>query len=170
MAYGSNRSVADTLARGLGWFSIGLGLAELLAPRTLARSLGMEDQAGVVAAYGVREIATGVGILSQDDPTAWIWGRVGGDALDLATLAMGLSPDNPRRESVGAALATVAAVTVLDVICATALSKQPRPQPPVRDYSDRRGFPRSPEEMRGLARDDWRGGGSTARVDEAAPM
>ena len=30
------------LARGLGWFSIGLGLVEVLAPETLGRALGME--------------------------------------------------------------------------------------------------------------------------------
>jgi hypothetical protein len=33
---------AHSMARGLGWFSIGLGLAEELAPRTLTRGLGME--------------------------------------------------------------------------------------------------------------------------------
>ena len=85
------------MAQGLGWFSIGLGLAEVLAPRTLARSLGMDGQAGVIGAYGVREILTGIAILSQDDPTPWVWGRVAGDALDLATLAPALSERNPER-------------------------------------------------------------------------
>jgi hypothetical protein len=32
---------AHSMARGLGWFSIGLGLAEVLAPRSLTRGLGM---------------------------------------------------------------------------------------------------------------------------------
>ena len=32
----------QTLARGLGWFSVGLGVAEVLMPGTLARSLGRE--------------------------------------------------------------------------------------------------------------------------------
>ena len=31
---------AERVARGLGWFSIGLGLAELLAPRVVARLCG----------------------------------------------------------------------------------------------------------------------------------
>ncbi len=170
MAHRHDGSSADALARGLGWFSIALGLAEVLAPRSLARSLGMEDWSGLVRAYGVREIATGVGILSQDDPTAWIWGRVGGDALDLATLAVGLRPDNPERTNVGLALAAVAGVTLLDVICARSLDAEDENQPPMRDYSDRRGFPRSPDEMRGLAREDRHGAGSMAHVDEAAPM
>lgn len=33
---------ADQLARGLGWFSIGLGAAELFAPRTVARIAGVD--------------------------------------------------------------------------------------------------------------------------------
>ena len=53
---------AHSMARGLGWFSIGLGLAEVLAPRVLTRGLGMENEQ-LVRAYGLREIATGIGIL-----------------------------------------------------------------------------------------------------------
>jgi hypothetical protein len=81
---------AHSVARGLGWFSIVLGLAEILAPRALTRGLGMEGHEQIVRAYGVREIATGIGILSSTHPVPWIWGRVGGDALDIATLATGL--------------------------------------------------------------------------------
>lgn len=117
---------AEALAEGLGWFSIGLGAAELLAPRALSRALGMEAQATLIRAYGVREIAAGIGILTQDDRRPWIWARVAGDALDLATLAVGLHPSNPARGRVAFAMGTVAAVTVLDALCADALSGQPR--------------------------------------------
>jgi hypothetical protein len=112
------------LAKGLGWFSIGLGLYELLAPRHLGRTLGMEDQTALFQAYGVREIATGVGILSKRRPTEWVWGRVAGDFLDLATLAPGLDDDNPQRGNVVMAMAAVAGVTVLDALCAKQLSKR----------------------------------------------
>ncbi len=143
-----------TLARGLGVFSIALGLAELLAPRTLTRSLGMEGQERLVQAYGVREIATGVGLLAARDPTPWVWGRVGGDVLDLATLATGLEGDNPRTPHIGIALAAVAGVTALDLYCAKALSGDgSQPRLPLRDYSSRSGFPRHPDAMRGVARD-----------------
>ena len=43
---------AHSMARGLGWFSIGLGLAEVLAPRTLTRGLGMEGNEQLVQACG----------------------------------------------------------------------------------------------------------------------
>ena len=145
---------SHTLARGLGWFSIGLGVLELVAPHSLARALGMEERAELIRAYGMREVATGLGILSQADPTPWVWGRVGGDLLDLATLATGLDGANPHRDKVGLALAAVAGVTVLDVICAQSLaSERAWARRPVRDYSDRRGMPAPPAAMRGAARD-----------------
>ena len=147
-------SATDTLARGLGVFSIALGLAELLATRSLTRALGMEGHETLVRAYGVREIATGIGILSSHDPTPWIWGRVAGDALDIATVATGLEGSNPKKGNVGIALAALAGVTAVDAICAKTLSSEDtRPQRPIRDYSDRSGFPRPPEQMRGVARD-----------------
>jgi hypothetical protein len=160
----SNRTIdthsaetAYSMARGLGWFSIGLGLAEVLAPRALTRGLGMEGNEQLVQAYGLREIATGIGILSSDQPAAWIWGRVGGDALDMATLATGLQPENPKKENVQMALAAVAGVTALDFVCGASLARHARPNSRRRltaiDYSRRSGFPKPAEQMRGAARD-----------------
>jgi hypothetical protein len=122
----TERRTADgkVLAKALGWFSIGLGMYELLAPRHLARTLGMEDQERLIQAYGVREIATGVGILARRRPTEFVWGRVVGDALDLATLAAGLSGDNPRRGNVAITMGAVAGVAMLDVLCASELSRR----------------------------------------------
>ena len=148
------------MARGLGWFSIGLGLAEVLAPRALTRGLGMEGTRAIVQAYGVREIATGIGILSSNQPAPWIWGRVGGDALDIATLATGLQQDNPKKENVELALVAVAGVTALDVVCGASLARHHRAREsrargrrPAIDYHRRTGFPKPPEQMRGAARD-----------------
>jgi uncharacterized membrane protein len=118
------------LATGLGWFSLGLGLYEVIAPRHLGRVLGMEDRAGLLRLYGLREIANGIGLLSQQKgpgkPAPWVWGRVAGDALDLATLSMGLARDNPKRDNVVAAIAAVAGVTLVDILCAERLSEQQR--------------------------------------------
>jgi hypothetical protein len=143
----------DTMARGLGWFSIALGAAELIAPGTLARALGIPEKEGLIRAYGVREIATGVAILKSEDPTPWVWGRVAGDVLDIATLMGALDADNPRKRNVEIALAAVAGATALDVMCGRKLSSEGGgPSLPL-EYFERSGLPRSPEEMRGAARD-----------------
>jgi hypothetical protein len=156
MAYRQNRRVngsALALARGLGWFSIGLGAAELLAPRTLAEQLGMWGREGLLRFYGARELAVGVAILASGDPAPWLWARVAGDVLDLTTLAAGLGGENPRQRNVAIALAAVAGVTALDGLSARALSTAAgEPAGAVRDYSDRRGMPKPPEAMRGAAR------------------
>ena len=112
------------VATGLGWFSIGLGLAEVLAPEQLGKVLGLENRTGLIRFYGLREIAAGVGILSQSHPTAgWLWARVAGDALDLATLGSTYEQNPTKRTAIGVAIGSVLAVTVLDVICAQRLSK-----------------------------------------------
>jgi hypothetical protein len=88
----------------------------------------MEDRAELIRLYGFREIATGLGILSKRTPTGWVWGRVAGDLLDLATLATALSPRNPRRGVVLGAVAAVTGVALLDLLAGKQLS-QPRRQP-----------------------------------------
>lgn len=151
---GSSAGKADRLARGLGWLSIGLGAVELAASSAVARNLGAEGSEKLVSAYGLREIATGIGILSSADPAPWIWGRVGGDALDLATLAKAWRSDNPKQNMVGMAIASVAGIAALDVACACALSRAPAPMKlSAYDYSSRRGMPKPPDAMRGVARD-----------------
>ena len=147
-----------SLARGLGWLSLGLGVAELVAPRSLGRAIGADISPALVRACGLRELASGIGILTSSDPRPWLWSRVAGDALDLAALAPALGPGNRKRAAAGLAFGTVAAVTVLDVACAAGLERQ-RAQIPAewlrparRDYSNRSGFPRQPAAMRGRGR------------------
>jgi uncharacterized membrane protein len=118
---------SDRLATGLGWFSIGLGLAEILAPGPMADLIGVEEDSGtrsLMRFYGVREIVAGVGILSQPQPAAWLWGRVAGDMLDLATLAGAMNSEHNDRKRVAFAGAAVLGVTALDVLCAQQLSRQ----------------------------------------------
>jgi hypothetical protein len=124
---GPERRVDDgqTLANALGWFSIGLGLLEVLAPEKVCDYLGMEDREGLVRFYGFREIASGVGILSQRRPTGWIAGRIAGDALDLATLGAYTGDDNPNRDRVMGAIAAVAGVSALDALCLRQLTSEP---------------------------------------------
>ena len=150
------RGSAGALALGLGGGGIGLGAVELLAPHLLTRALGMRGQERLVAAHGLREIATGLGILSSRDPAPWIWGRVAGDALDVATLAPALDRRNRQSANAGLALASVLGVAALDVACALALGAQEGSAPRrrlARDYGHRTGFPRAAGVMRGAAQD-----------------
>jgi hypothetical protein len=118
------RKTLDKLARGLGWFSVGLGMTELLFGRRLATSLGLGHRVSLVRVFGLREIATGLGILSRDRGKApWIWARVAGDALDLAVLATALRRENPERGKAVFATTNVAAVTALDVLCGVQMTR-----------------------------------------------
>jgi hypothetical protein len=141
------------VARCLGWFSIGLGAAELLAPGALNRSLGMREHNTLVRGFGLREIGAGLGILTLKNPTPWVWARVAGDALDIASLLVSLGPSNPRRGSATTAFLSVVGVTVIDILTARSLEQQIEyRRQPRRDYSDRSGFKSSPDQMRGAAR------------------
>ena len=120
-------SSGKKLARGLGWFSIGLGLAELLAPRAIASISGVsKSRTGLIRLYGLREIAAGVMIFSQENPAAGMWSRVVGDAIDLASLGNAARSPDTNKGRLAFATANVAAVTALDVICAKQLSNGDR--------------------------------------------
>lgn len=118
------RPTDATLARGLGWFGIGLGMLELAAPRRLARFLGVGAHDGLIRTMGLREIASGFAILGQPRrPTVGIWSRVGGDVLDSALLAVALGA-SARRGRVLASLAAVGGVTALDLLTGDRLARR----------------------------------------------
>src|SRR5690554_3351626 len=95
-----------SLANGLGLFSIGLGLAELLAPKTLARSLGMEGQERLLQAYGLRELG-GVGNSGRDGTGSLDQGADCRRSAGLGTLAVQLKPGSPHRGRLALALGMV---------------------------------------------------------------
>ena len=149
-------SATSQLARGLGWFSIGLGLMEIVAARALARRTGLQGRETLVRVHGVREMVNGVGILASRKPapqSGWMWGRVVGDALDFTTVsaaAARATARSPRSHPV-AAMVAVAGVTMLDVACARSLQRQANAARQTTDYSNRSGIGTSPEQMRGAA-------------------
>jgi len=117
------------VARGLGWFSIGLGLAQIAAPRGIARMVGVDDDdttRNTLFALGLRELASGVGVLSRPASDVPMWARVGGDMMDLALLGRALRSDSNRRARVGATTAAVVGVTVLDALTAQRLHGERR--------------------------------------------
>jgi hypothetical protein len=147
------RNASQSAACALGWFSIGLGLAELLAPRLLGRLTGMQGREGMIRACGAREIGTGIGLLWSFDRAPWVWGRVAGDAIDLAGLAAGLARSEGKIGPL-AAIGAVAGVTLADIATAQVLSElREKDRKQFRDYSDRSGMPRPAQAMRGAVRE-----------------
>jgi uncharacterized membrane protein len=117
---------AERRARGLGWFSLGLGLAQIGAPRTVARLIGLSDDdetRSTMFAIGLREVTSGIGILSRPRSTEWVWSRVGGDLMDLALLGRALQSYKTDRSRVAAATAAVLGVTVLDFMTGRQLAE-----------------------------------------------
>ncbi len=104
------------LVAGLGWFSIGLGLLEFLAPSRLAEPLGIENRSTLVQTYGLREMIAGLGILLSRRPTAWLWARAAGDVMDMAAVAPQMASANKRiRQASNLAALAIASIGLLDV-------------------------------------------------------
>ena len=122
----SGRDVPTDLAKGLGVFSLALGSAELAGPGAVARWAGIRGDGTAVhtvaSVYGARELAHGVGILSGHGTAGWVWSRVAGDVLDIATLVGGARAKGAAPMRLALGLAALAGVTVADVVTARALS------------------------------------------------
>ena len=121
-------SEKDPITNFLGWFSIGLGLAEVFAPRQVARFIGLdEEHTTLLRSYGVRELAAGFGILTRPKPTYWMWNRVIGDAIDLASLGRAMQTRENDRSRLTAAAVAVIGVTALDVVSSMRLTSESNP-------------------------------------------
>lgn len=114
----------DGLEEALGWFSLGLGLAEIIAPRSIAQVIGVgTNHGGFIRSLGVREVASGLGILARRAPARAVWSRVMGDVIDLGWLGAAFLSPGAKKGRVLVAAAAVTGVTVLDVLCAQQLSR-----------------------------------------------
>jgi len=114
----------------LGWFSVGLGLAGLLAPRQLARWIGVDDKsdssAWTLRAVGGRELVCGLGLLSGAQTANWAWARLAGDAVDLALIGTALQAKRSRNERLLIAGAGVLGAASWDAYSAWRLQRAER--------------------------------------------
>jgi uncharacterized membrane protein len=121
------RGDGETLASGLGWFSLALGIAQIAAPGGIARLIGVRSTTrsrALMRAIGVREVAAGVGILSQTRTSDWAWARVAGDVMDLTLLGSAMTAKGARRGRAAAASAAVLGVAALDVLAGQELDRE----------------------------------------------
>lgn len=148
------------LAKGLGVFSVGLGLAELAAPRALQRLIGIgycSRNDLIVRALGAREIAHGVGIFAR--PRS-VWTRLIGDVIDVAFVGMALADDDNDRSRLIPALGALLGVGALDALASMRTLRGRLGEPitaattinrsPDEVYARWRDFDRLPEFMRYL--------------------
>jgi hypothetical protein len=102
-------------------------------------------------AFGLRELGTGIGILTSKDPSPWLWGRVAGDALDIATVSAGLVTQRRPLRTL-ASVGLLVGIAFLDMkVAEAAPPRRKRDKRSLHDYSARSGFPRPAAEMRGVA-------------------
>lgn len=122
---GSSGSNTKALSQFLGWFSIGLGLAELVAPRRIEKCVGAPGNYKILTPMlGVREITAGLGILTQERPKEWLWSRVIGDMMDLALLGAAFKSKKSDGKRLAIATTMVAGVTALDIFASKQTSQE----------------------------------------------
>lgn len=108
---------SEQLPWALGWMSVGVGLTELTFPERLCRVLGVPRRSGLMRVLGLREVATGLGLLLQPR-RPWLWARVAGDVLDLVLLARTFGRPRANRAWQGVITAAVAGGTLVDLLAA----------------------------------------------------
>lgn len=107
------------LARLLGLFSLGLGVVQVLAPRSIARTIGVDPTPGtraLIRGIGVQELVLGRGIMGRARPAGWLWSRVAGDAAHLALLGTAMQSSDGEADRTRAAAGAVAGVAALDLL------------------------------------------------------
>ena len=125
----SREGVARGTSRTLGLLSLGFGASALLAPRSVARVMGVDGalSPAVVQAIGLRELASGTGLLAQPAEPRWRWMRVAGDLMDLSLHAVALVRGGWAKGRLAAATAGLVALLALDAATARRVSGQALP-------------------------------------------
>jgi hypothetical protein len=114
------------VSRGLGVFSLALGLSEVALTRSLSHMTGIDRKySPLLRIFGLREITSGLGLLTAKNKQAWMWSRVVGDALDVAFLgwAFASAKSSARRKKIALAAAIVTPVVLLDIFTSARRSR-----------------------------------------------
>lgn len=112
------------ITRSMGWLSVGLGLAELVAPGRFSHWLGVRQHPWLIRALGLRELGSGLGLIAQPRQAGWIWTRVAGDALDLGLIGAALKRHPGRRSTKMLVFGALLGVTGLDLYLGRSLSRR----------------------------------------------
>jgi len=125
-------SGAERRATGLGWFCLGIGLVQLIAPSGVGGWIGADDSKrtrAILGGLGARHVAQGLWNLVGQISARGAWLRVAGDAAELAFVGLVTAvAHRDRRPRAIRATSVVACVTALDVVTAFELTRHP-PRP-----------------------------------------
>ena len=100
------------LAHGIGWVSIGVGTALVVAPTRMTKGFGMGERPNLGRFLGIRDLVLGAGLLRSENRAPWLHARAISDAGDAALLIGGAASGAfPRGQAmVGLTVATTFSV------------------------------------------------------------
>ena len=149
----SSLTSADKLGKGLGWLGLALGAAQLFAGRRIADAMGLDGKLGLLRLSGARDIGAAMMTLSPDRRFG-LWGRVGGDVMNVMLAATALGAPHPQqRRNAQLALAATVGIALLDVIAARSVSAEQSRTGRPRNFGNRSGYPHGVAAARGGAKD-----------------
>jgi hypothetical protein len=115
----SGQAPERKLAKGLGIFSFGLGVAQLAAPDRVNDLIGVKDTAKtrmIQRIVGVQELAGAQGIFAFSPPTPVLWTRVAADIAHIGLLVKGLDNRRNDKSKLYRTLGAVGAIGLIDVL------------------------------------------------------
>ena len=115
------------LVNGLGWFSLGLGSTQLIAPGALNRLIGAPDDPHSrfwQRVVGVQELSAATGILGRRQLPAWLWGRTAGDVLHMTMVARTYGRPGARPVRLTATLVSLAGTLAADAYASARISSK----------------------------------------------
>ncbi len=115
---------AQTLAAGVGWVSLGMGLALTLAPRGSAAQLGWGNRAALARVIGAADLIVGPALLLGRNRERWMTARALLSAVITVAYARALaSGTTPRKGRAVGGVVGMSVLTLMDHFLARQLRK-----------------------------------------------
>ena len=106
--------LTQRLATGVGWVSLGMGVAMTLDPRRSADALGWAGRERLTRLVGAVDVILGPGLLLGRRRARWMLARAFLNAAIGLVYVQILMSGNPRSKGAGAGAGLMAALTVFD--------------------------------------------------------
>ena len=104
----------ESQASGIGWISLGIGIALTLMPLKSAGFLGWGNRQGLARVIGAGDLIVGMGLLLDRRRSRWMSARAFLNAVLAMVYARVLAGETPRRARARGGLVSMAGLTVFD--------------------------------------------------------